>query len=88
MNLTSSYSYNNSYSALLIVRDFHQLPHLNFHLERVSNEFGIKYDDYYNSYTNSLIPLPAIIAGIGKIILLYISKFRIVLIVTFVKYLK
>ena len=58
-----------SYSAIDIVRQVHSLPHLNLELEQQSNDFDITYDDYNNSYTQSLVTLPVLIGGLALFLL-------------------
>jgi hypothetical protein len=55
-----------------IVREMHSLPHMDAAksgLRTVSNAFGIYNGDYLNSYTQSLLTLPTIIALIGVLAL-------------------
>lgn len=58
-----------TYNPIKLVKECHQILHLNNHLEIVSNNFGMYYNDYWNDYTKSLIPLPGIIAWIGVLAL-------------------
>lgn len=63
---------NYTYSASWIVRQTHSILHLNAHLAPVSNDFAITYDSYWNEYTRSLIPVPAMcmILGILAVVIL------------------
>lgn len=58
------------YEPLEIVRSMHSLPHLNARLQRQSNDFDIDHDELFNSYTQSLLPLPIIIGALAILVLL------------------
>lgn len=55
------------YQASPLVLNVHELPHLNERLEIVDSSFHITFDSKWNSYTKSLIPLPAVI-GISAVL--------------------
>ena len=58
-------SYNSTYIPSDDVQGFHELPHLNAQLQRQSSDFGITADSQWNSYTQSLHPLPIICVSIA-----------------------
>jgi len=58
-------AYNGTYIPTDEVQGFHQLPHLNAQLQRRSGDFGITADSQWNSYSQSLYPLPIICVGIA-----------------------
>eukprot|EP00981_Chlorochromonas_danica_P010259 scaffold3058_cov165-Ochromonas_danica.AAC.50 len=60
---------NDSYSPSWIVRQSHNLLHLDSSLKTAGNEFDIFYDNYWNSYTRSLLPIPIICGALGLIAL-------------------
>lgn len=61
---------DSSYEPIALVRQMHRLPHLTMRLEPHDHEFDIDYDSQWNSYTQSLLPLPIIIASVGYVLLL------------------
>lgn len=62
--------YNDTYSLLNIVKDIHQIPHLNSQLKYESNDWDITIDSQWNSYTKSVLTLPIILFVIGIILIL------------------
>lgn len=61
----SSSSSSNSYIPSKIVVSTHNIPHLNAQLQSVSNTFGLEYNTLWNSYTQSVLPIPVAIAILG-----------------------
>eukprot|EP01038_Epipyxis_sp_PR26KG_P005767 gene5767-7963_t len=55
------------YTPISIVRNTHKIVHLDDNLCQVSNNFGITYNSQFNSYTESLLPIPLLCFVIGMI---------------------
>jgi hypothetical protein len=53
-----------------LVQKFHNTPHLNNHLHRINNDFGITAESRWNNYTDSLVPFPVIIGICGVLLVL------------------
>jgi hypothetical protein len=62
------------YSPSYIVRQTHDILHLDSRLNKVDNTFAITYDSQWNDYSKSLIPIPAIcmVLGLSAIVILQI----------------
>jgi hypothetical protein len=59
-----------SYNPIKLVDEVHRFPHFNGKLKVVSNAFAIFNNSYWNSYSQSLLPLSIIIACIGGLAVL------------------
>lgn len=62
-----STSVSNDYSPSYIVRQSHNILHLDSSLGEVSNDFAITYDSQWNDYSRSLLPVPIICGALGVI---------------------
>jgi hypothetical protein len=62
--------YNSTYHPIPPVRIAHAILHLDSKLHAVSSSFGVSYDSFNNSYTQSLLPIPIICGVLGLIFLL------------------
>ncbi len=56
---------NDSYAPSFLVRQTHDILHLDASLHRVDNTFNISVNSYLNDYSKSLIPVPAILMSLG-----------------------
>lgn len=74
--MSGQYSNNQSYTAIGAVQFTHQILHLSPSLHEVSNTFNITYDNYYNEYTRSLLPIPILCGALG-ILALFIFQFAL-----------
>jgi len=61
----TSSSSSNSYLPSQIIVSTHNIPHLNAQLQPVSNIFGLEYNVLWNSYSQSILPIPVAIAILG-----------------------
>lgn len=68
-------NFTDSYDPIAVVEFTHHILHLDSHFQQVDHTFNISYNSFYNDYTKSLIPIPAICAGLGllAVIVLQIS---------------
>lgn len=69
--MSNSIVYNDTYSPSIFVRSIHNLPHLNYLLNKQSNTWDITSDSYWNNYSKSVLTLPLII-GFSGLILFFI----------------
>lgn len=64
--------YDEGYSEIAIVRQMHELPHLDSSLQSSGKDFDISYDeDPWNSYTQSLLTVPIICGAVAIALLLF-----------------
>lgn len=69
--MSNSIVYNDTYIPSTIVRSIHNLPHLNYLLNKQSNTWDITSDSYWNNYSKSVLTLPLII-GFSGLLLFFI----------------
>ena len=66
---------DNSYSPSYIVRQVHEILHLDEALKPVDNDFNITYDSQWNDYSRSLLPVPIICGALGMFAVVILSIF-------------
>jgi hypothetical protein len=68
---------NDTYGPSFIVRQTHDILHLDSSLHEVDNTFNITVNSFLNDYTQSLIPIPAILMSLGllAIVVLFVVHF-------------
>lgn len=66
-------NYTNTFTPSDSVKSCHSIPHLNSHLQQQSNDFGLHYNDFNNSYSKSLVILPAIILVLGLLAMIILN---------------
>lgn len=69
-------STNGTYEIIDIVRQMHDVLHLDYHLKTQNSHYGITYESQWNSYSKSTLAVPIICSGLGLLILF---TFQIVL---------
>jgi hypothetical protein len=68
-------SISDDYSRLYIVRQCHNILHLDSSLSPSSNDFAITYSSLWNDYSRSLLPVPLICAVLGILALFIFQIF-------------
>lgn len=69
----ASSSSSNSYVPSKIIVSTHNIPHLNAQLQPSSNIFGLEYNQPWNTYTQSILPIPIAIGILGCLSILILT---------------
>lgn len=64
---------NDDYSPSYIVRQSHNILHLDGSLKSVSNDFNITYSSQWNDYSRSLLPIPIICGTLGIVAVVFLQ---------------
>ena len=62
-----------TYNPLPIVTSSHDILHLDYQLKPTENDFGVTYNSRWNSYTQSLLPIPMLLATLGLLALIILN---------------
>jgi hypothetical protein len=67
---------DDNYTPSAIIRKMHGVAHLNSDMQREDNTFAVTYEDRWNDYTMSLLPVPIICGSIALLVLLFVILYQ------------
>jgi hypothetical protein len=67
---------DDDYTPSAIIRGMHRVPHLDHDLQKDDNNFAVTYEDRWNDYSWSVLPMPIICGSIGLLVLAFVILYQ------------